>query len=119
MLSSLRSNKYRTIAMNASDHVIDGFRINDKLFYLTHNYDDDSRSLFNEAGDALIRFDSSCGVYQAGKKIGTLISRDDNWSFQPFEETGLSKFVTSQPIRDYHWLNLQRAEIEVAKHLLM
>lgn len=101
------------------NHTIDGFRLDDKAFFLTHDYDDDSRSVIDEDGNEKLRFDSSCGVHQNGKKIGSLSSRDDVWSFVPFEETGLGKFVTSQPIRDWHWLNLQRAEIEVAQHLLM
>lgn len=105
--------------MATCDHIIDSFRLRGQRFTLTHNYDDDSRSVLDEQGRRLLSFDSSCGVHRGSEKIGTLSSRDDNWSFQPFEETGLGKFVTSQPIRDYHWLNLQRAEIEVAQHLLM
>ena len=105
--------------MNASEQIIDRFNVSGKRFSLTHNYNDDSRSVLNEEGKRLLRFDSSCGVHKDGKKIGALSSRDNVWSFEPFPETGLEKFVTSQPIRDYHWLNIQRAEIEVAQHLLM
>lgn len=107
------------MATSANVQIIDRFRIGDQRFSLTHDYDDDSRSVLTGDGKTqLLRFDSSCGVHQNGKKIGVLSSRDDVWSFVPFEETGLGKFVTSQPIRDYHWLNMQRAEIEVAQHLL-
>ena len=103
----------------ADIQIIDRFNVSGRRFSLTHDYNDDSRSVIDEEGKALLRFDSSCGVHQGNKKIGTLSSRDDVWSFEPFSETGLGKFVTSQPLRDYHWVNLQKAEIEVAQHLLM
>lgn len=105
--------------MNASEQIIDRFSVSGKRFSLTHNYDDDSRSVLDEEGRHILRFDSSLGVHQDGKKIGSLSSRDDVWSFEPFAEAGLGKFITSQPIQDYHWLAIQRAEIEVAQHLLV
>lgn len=104
--------------MNASDHFIDSFRIGKARATLTQNYDDDSRSVFNEDGKCVLKFDSSLGVHQDGKLIGRLSSSTDKWRFVPNIDS-LGEFVTSQPIRDYHWVNIQCAEIEVAQHLLM
>ena len=99
------------------DQVIEVFAVGDTTLRLTHNYNDDSRSVVTRDGVKLLRFDSSLGVHQGGRKIGVLTSRDDVWGFESLEGGG--KFTTTQSINDWHWRNLQRAEVEVAQHLLM
>lgn len=104
---------------NSAEQIIDRFSLNGKRLSLTHNYKDDSRSVINEEGKSLLRFDSMCGVHQGNRKIGTLSSQGGIWSFQPLHPNQGSAFVTSQPLNDYHWFHMQQAEIEVAQHLLM
>lgn len=103
--------------------IIERFNVGVERISLAHHREDDSRSVINDDGAVLLRFDSSCGVWQGNKKIGTLNDRKGMWTFIPFIETARvsvrESFATSQPIRDYHWFNLQKAEVEVAQHILM
>lgn len=80
---------------------------------LFHNYHDDSRHVSDDKGN-VIGFDSSLNVKKNIVQVGWIKS---NKTFY-FESINGEKFDTNIPVNDWHWKNLEDAEIKIALHLL-
>jgi hypothetical protein len=93
-----------------------GFDIGDESYILTHDVNDDSRSVSSLDEKGLVHYDASCNVKLRGKRVGRLIGYTGTWQLEGTD--GKVAFVTKQPTRDYDWRTLLAAEVEVAKHLL-
>lgn len=88
-----------------------------KQYALTHDLDDDSRDVHELSDEKmLLRFDSSMRIYNAEKQyIGGFSSMNNTWSLT---RPGMEDHDLKVPVRDYHWKNIEDAEIEAAKVFL-
>lgn len=106
-------------AVEATASAISDFQFNGQEFYLFHHNDDDHRTVGRSAGEALITFNTDLNVLVGENLVGRLIAGQGNrWEFVP--NTGDPRFVFSTlvPVKDYHWKNIQEAEVIVAQHLM-
>lgn len=83
---------------------------------LVHNYHDDSRTVEDLEGNALLTFDSSLGVHMDGEQIGRMQSSGSNWAYVPFLPGPV--FDTGIAVHDHHWTNLELAEVAVAEYIM-
>ena len=84
------------------------------LIDLVHHFDDDSRTVLIDGEDTGVKFDSSLGVHLHGMMIGHLSSRDKTWVFESLDA---EKFDSGILVNDYHWKNLEFAEMKVAEFI--
>jgi hypothetical protein len=91
-----------------------------KRYHLRHHHGDDSRTVV-ECEDfnfkVLLRFDSSLNVLNGnGDRIGRLsAARNDEWMLVKNDNTEIELNI---PCRNYHWEEVLRAEVAIAKVLL-
>jgi hypothetical protein len=87
-------------------------------YELLHLNSDDSRVViaYSDPTTVLVRFDSSLKVLRNGEQVGCLNSYpDETWFFERQDGTTTNLGV---PVNDYHWNNIVKAEVEVAKLLI-
>lgn len=83
---------------------------------LLHDFEDDSRAIVDLAGNVLLRYDSSCYVYNsAGTRVGHLNSGRNGFFVFDSLRTDFPDIVTPFSSDDYHWDLLAKAEMFVAK----
>jgi hypothetical protein len=97
--------------------IIRTFEHRGKQYALTHDLDDDSRNVHELSDEKmLLRFDSSMRIYDSEKKyIGGFSSMNNTWSLTRPDMDDLDLKVQ---VRDFHWKNIEDAEIEAAKVFL-
>ncbi len=94
----------------------------EKGIYLMHCTDTDDRHVMQQKdGKLLLTFTCDLAVLKDGKRVGkmsNLVERDRpaTWGFFPAD--GSTCFKTGVLLNDYHWRNIELAEVEIAKHLL-
>jgi hypothetical protein len=93
-----------------------GFEVNGEPVVLTHNIEDDSRSVVDSDGDVLLMFTCSLDVLNStGEKIAKLNAQNSAWALTRYDrETD----VILGAHRDYHWQALVDCEVRAAQILL-
>lgn len=88
-----------------------------KQYVLSHDLDDDSRTVYELLDEIpLIRFDSSMRIYDGSKEyIGGFSSMNNMWELT---RPSVENVDLKVPVNQYHWKNIENAEIEAAKVLL-
>lgn len=93
------------------------FDVNGVPHQLLHINSDDSRAVttLEDPTAVLLRFDCCLNILRNGEHIGSLFSFPGTWHIQLTdgreEDTGVA-------VNDYHWKNIELAEVEAAKRLL-
>jgi hypothetical protein len=107
------------------DYSIDGFTIfsftaDTKQLELTQEYEADSRKVIDSEANVLMIFTASLDVITVEDEkqvsVGRLQGRE-YWEFVSFDER-FESYVSACPVRDYHWKDLQDAEIAIATRIL-
>lgn len=96
------------------------FDVRDERYHMRHHNGDDSRTVVKCLDfdfTVLLRFDSSLNVLNVnGDRIGRLsAARNDEWMLVKNDNTEIELNI---PCRDYHWEEMLKAEVAIAKVLL-